>query len=241
MFALEGCLLPGVAFGKERFVVVRWERGPVGPVSGILRYDPEGRMTVYTAMPAYPDLLKVWHRVHDFKRGEARVAIEGGRLKATATPQDAAPIELDLVLGQTLVTWALNLSLALTLPFVRESEAFVRASGPVAAPLLGVGPGRRFAGRTETGVGLVVASRRIHRIESGRASVGGHDCGALRRIEDPADWGELKMPVRPFLFECRMAVDAPVPDLVRGAAAPSAAGAAAASSSSSSSSSVGAK
>ncbi len=240
MFALEGHLLPGVAFGKERFVVARWDRSPIGPVSALMRHDAEGRLTVYSATPAYADLLRAWHRVHDYKRGETRVAVEGGRLRASAAPEDAAPVELDVALGQTCVTRALNLTLALTLPFIRDSEAFVRASGLLATPLLGVGPGRRFAARTETGTPVCVAARKILAIEGGRASVGGADCGGLRPIDDPVDWGELKMPRSPYLFACRMAVDADVPDLSRGAAAAGGAGATA-SSSSSSSPSVGAK
>src|SRR5213083_1582859 len=129
MFALEGLLLPGIAFGKERFVVERWERSPMGPVSALIRFDVDGRVTVYAPSPAFFDLLRVWHKAHDFKRGEVLIRREGGRLIASAIPDDAAPVHLELELAQTLLTRALNLNLALTLPFVRDSETFVRATG----------------------------------------------------------------------------------------------------------------
>src|SRR5437899_1581629 len=98
MFALDGQLLPGVAFGRERFVIWRWDRSPIGPASALGRVDGEGRLTVYTAAPAYADVLGVWHRIHDVKRGEVHVSLEGGRLRALARPDDAAEVEVDLAL-----------------------------------------------------------------------------------------------------------------------------------------------
>jgi hypothetical protein len=215
MFTLEGQLLPGVAFGRERLAIWRWDASPIGPASALGRIDGEGRLTIYTAAPAYADLLRVWHRVHDVKRGEVRVALEGGRLRAIARPDDAAEVEVDLALGQTLATRGMNLALALTLPCVRESDLFVRASGPLARALLGVGPRRGFAGRTETGVPVRGAARRIERVRDGRALVGGADCGAMRVVDDPPDWGEIVMPRLPYLLTLKLFVDAPMPDLTR--------------------------
>lgn len=219
MFSLEGFLLPGVAFGRERFVVWRYAESPIGPYSGIGRIDLQGRMTVYTAVPASADLQRVWHRIHDVKRGETRVEVGGGRLRAVARPDDAAEIEVDCAVGFTLPSAALSLSLALKPRFVREHALFLAAAGPVARVLLGVGAGRRFAGRTETGVGLRVAARTIRAVREGRALVGGQDCGPLRAVDDPPDWGEVVMPRRPYLLGCRLLVDAAVPDLSRAAPA----------------------
>src|SRR4051812_24777042 len=216
MFALAGHLLPGVAFGRERFAIWRYDSSPIGPFSGIGRFDAEGRMTLYTSTPASADLIRVWHRVHDVKGGDARVEISGGRLRATARPDDAAEVEIDLALGQTLATRGMNLALALTLPPVRASRPFLLASAPLARALLGTGPGA-FIGRTETGIEIRVAARSLDRVRDGRAVVAGTDCGPIRPIDDPPDWGALRMPRLPHLLALRLVVDAGVPDLARSA------------------------
>ncbi|MBI3747781.1 MAG: hypothetical protein HY262_02885, partial [Chloroflexi bacterium] len=59
----------------QRFVVWRWAQSPLGPASALGRLDAEGRLTLYTATPAYADLLGVWHLVHDVKCGEVRIAL----------------------------------------------------------------------------------------------------------------------------------------------------------------------
>jgi hypothetical protein len=213
MFSVSGWLLQGVAFGRERFVAWRLDRSPLGPVSALGRFDPEGKLTIYTAAPAFADLVRVWHRVSDVKPGGFRFVEERSRLKISATPDDAAPVELDLGMAQTIPSRLLNLSLKLTLPFIRESELFVRATAPVAGMALALGPGRGPIGKTETGVKLVVAARHVSPVSGGRATVGGADCGPIRAVDDPPDWGELKMPRVPLLIDCRMMIHAPVPDL----------------------------
>ena len=78
MFALEGDLLPGVAFGPHRFVVWRWEASPIGPVSALGRIDAAGRLSLLTPAPAYADLLRVWHRVHEVLPGAVHIRESAG-------------------------------------------------------------------------------------------------------------------------------------------------------------------
>jgi hypothetical protein len=219
MFDCTGDLIPGVAFGAHKLVLWRFRESPIGPAAALGRVDPEGRLTLVAPAPAIADLLRVWHRVHDVLAGDVRVRGSDGptgrRLRISAEPADAAPIEVELDLADTLASRALNLSLAWTLPCVRESEVFVRAASPLAAALLGAGRGRRLAGITEVGTPIVVAARRVTPITGGRASIGGADCGALRPIDDPPDWGEVIMPRTPQLLACRIIVRAACPDLAR--------------------------
>jgi hypothetical protein len=225
MVPCTGELLPGVAFGAHRFVVWRWAESPLGPVSALGRIGTEGRLTLHAASPAYADLLRAWHRVHDVRPGALHMRETNGAtgtvLRITAEPLDAAPIELELDIARTLATRAFSFALGWTPPCVRESEVYVRAASPLAGPLLGVGRGRRFAGLTETGTPIVVATRAVRAISGGRASIGGADAGPLRPIDDPPDWGELRMPRLPYLFACRLRAHVRCPDLSRSRGGPS--------------------
>lgn len=218
-FSLDLDLVPGVAFGADRFVLWRARESPVGPASALGRIGADGRLVLHSAAPAFADLLRVWHKVHAVRRSALRVRETDGalgrKLRIQAEPEDAASIDLTLDLEETLATRAISAALAWTLPCVRESRALVRAQALIAGPLLGTGEGRRFEGPTETGVRVLFAARRVTGVAGGAASIAGAPQGAPRPIDDPPDWGALRMPRAPLFLSGTLVVSAPCPDLSR--------------------------
>jgi hypothetical protein len=174
----------------HRLVVGHWHASPFGRVTDAMVEDPAGRRSLYAPTPPLAEFLTDVYRFDEVQVGSCSARRVGSGWEVRA-----GPLELSFTVGRrSPVGWLLR---AVPSPLAR-APSWVSLLDQVARRLL---PGVRTRGATRDGRRQWYGARDLHPIVAARATLHGHDLGALGPVRPPVRFGFGSVPDRPSLVQ----------------------------------------
>jgi hypothetical protein len=203
----EGLLSPGLVFASGHcFWLFCFETSPTqyGAYRHVWWIAPGGRRSLFIEPEPAGRIVEGFHDFAATFGAKLNIQLtDPDRLIVELSGQDGTELRLELRVGQTLGTRALNVLARLipkrllsTSPMLAVSELALRVLMRLERE-----PGRRYVnGHTERGRRYVNYARQLLAVTEAAGTLNGEALGALVSPEQPLRFGDIGVPNRPFVF-----------------------------------------
>jgi hypothetical protein len=194
-----GFAVMGLPFTSGHVLGLRsWASSSIGPpYTSVWHRDPDGGWTFWSTAAPSVSCTRYTGALSDDTRQSA-VDVEWSAPDRMTVQSTDPALEWHLMFGSTTASRALS-AVARALPrSVLGRHAVLRAIGPMAGRILGVGH-LAMTGRMPNGQRFRLVPSHVWRVTGSTARLEGHDLGAPAPMREPATIGDFRIPQRGLL------------------------------------------